>query len=174
LRSAAFLRFSRGTHHQRLLYGVQKLDQSSKSPSCSRRISSLTFSRWLQDYLDSKIRPTMALALLKLVLVYLWTSLLVSSQSIYIDRDPAYYALPCCAQTPLSIAVRDMSQGCGDGSALTSYDCFCTTSSSYFSSLISTEVAGQCGNATVALQAISVFNNYCAVGPNGTQPTAGG
>jgi hypothetical protein len=99
---------------------------------------------------------------------------MVSSQSIYIDRDPAYYFLPCCAQTPLSIAVRDMSQGCGDGSALTSYDCFCTTSSSYFSSLISTEVAGQCGNATIALEAISVFDNYCAVGPNGTQPIAGG
>jgi hypothetical protein len=65
-----------------------------------------------------------------------------------------------------------MSQGCGDNNALTSYDCFCTTSFSYFSSLISTEVAGQCGNVTEALQAISVFDNYCAVGPSGTQPTA--
>lgn len=96
---------------------------------------------------------------------------LVISQSIYVDRGTNYSALPCCAQLPISIAVRDQSQGCGDGGHLTSYNCFCTTSSSYFSSFISSEVLAQCSNITVASQAISVLDSYCAIGPNGTQAT---
>jgi hypothetical protein len=94
------------------------------------------------------------------------------SQSIYIDQVPGYGSMPCCAQIPVSIIVRDMSNGCGDNTALTSYKCFCTSSSSYFSSLISTEVLAQClGNSTDASQAVDVFSSYCAVGVTGTQAT---
>ncbi|KAH6674820.1 hypothetical protein B0J14DRAFT_588208 [Halenospora varia] len=115
----------------------------------------------------------MKLLVARFVFVYLWTSSMVASQSIYIDKDPAYYSLPCCAQIPLSIAVRDMSQGCGDGGQLTSYNCFCTTRSSYFSALISTGVQARCmGNGTAASQALAVFSNYCTIGSNGTQTSA--
>jgi hypothetical protein len=111
-------------------------------------------------------------SLLNIIFAYFLTVLTVLTQTIYVDRDTGYYALPCCAQLPISIAVRDMSQGCGDTGHLTSYDCFCTTSSSHFSSLISSEVVVQCSNnSAVASQAISVFNSYCAVGANGTQAT---
>jgi len=110
----------------------------------------------------------------KLALFLLWTLAPSEgfSQSIFIDRVPEYGSMPCCAQIPVSIIVRDMSSGCGDNTALTSYKCFCTSSSSYFSSLISTEVLAQCsGNSADASQAVDVFSSYCAVGVDGTQAT---
>jgi hypothetical protein len=94
------------------------------------------------------------------------------SQSIYIDRVPEYGSLPCCAQIPVSIAVRGMRNGCGDNNALTSYKCFCKSNSSYFRSPISTEVLAGClGNSTDASRAVDVFSRYCAVGITGSQAT---
>jgi hypothetical protein len=110
----------------------------------------------------------------KLVLFLVWVLAASESfsQSIYIDKVPEYGSMPCCAQIPVSIIVRDMRSGCGDNTALTSYKCFCTSSSSYFSSLISTEVLAQCsGKSTDASQAVDVFSSYCAVGVYGTQAT---
>jgi hypothetical protein len=107
---------------------------------------------------------------LGLFLVWALAALESLSQSIYIDRVPEYASLPCCAQIPVSIIVRDMKNGCGDGNALTSYTCFCTSSSSHFSSLISTEaMAGCLGNSTDASRAVDVFSSYCEVGVSGTQ-----
>ncbi|EPE35325.1 hypothetical protein GLAREA_11024 [Glarea lozoyensis ATCC 20868] len=96
------------------------------------------------------------------------------SQSIYIDRVREYGSLPCCAQIPVSYVVRNMRNGCGDNNALTSYNCFCTSSSSFFRSLISTEVVTGCpGNDTAAEQAVNVFSRYCAVGATGSQTPLG-
>jgi hypothetical protein len=87
--------------------------------------------------------------------------------SIYIDLVPRYKNLSACAEAPLSSLVRNMWNGCGDNSELTSYSCFCTDSYSKFSWDISTAVVGSCGSAFGAAQAtsaVSVFHNYCANG----------
>lgn len=87
------------------------------------------------------------------------------AQSIYIDRVPAYTSLACCAQVPLSAIIRGMVDKCGDNNALTSYACFCTSSSSYVSSRISSLAYKACNsNGTQADQAVDVFNSYCQVG----------
>ena len=89
---------------------------------------------------------------------------LILPQNIFINLVPEYIALPSCAQSPLSSIVRDMQKGCGDGGATTSYSCFCTASSSYFSALISTVVVAQCSESGQASSAVDVFESYCAVG----------
>lgn len=92
------------------------------------------------------------------------------AQSIYIDLVPSYNSLACCAQSPLNLAVRTMSFGCGDGGHLTSYSCICTSKSSDLSSLISSLAYKSCnGNGTQASQAVDVFDSYCQVGPSATQ-----
>jgi len=85
---------------------------------------------------------------------------------IYIDRVPGYEALESCAVYPLSTIVRNMWRGCGDGSKLTSYACFCKSSYSKFSWQISTAVAENCGSAqeTLATSAVDVFHSYCTYG----------
>ncbi|KAE8446991.1 hypothetical protein EG329_011473 [Mollisiaceae sp. DMI_Dod_QoI] len=94
----------------------------------------------------------------------------ILSQSIFINLVHSYSSLPCCAQVPLSQVVRDMVSGCGDSNALTSYNCFCSSSSSHFNSIISSAVNSGCGqNTTDAAFAGEVFDNYCAIGPTGTQ-----
>lgn len=94
----------------------------------------------------------------------------VVSQSIYINLIPEYSSLSSCAISPLSTIVRGMGAGCGDGSALTSYSCFCTDSSSYFSSMISSVVLAQCAtDPSQASSAVNVFDSYCAVGTS-SQP----
>ncbi len=105
--------------------------------------------------------PKTSLALL-LTLLFLSLSL-AQRTSIFINKVPEYSALPSCAERPLSTIVRDMSMGCGDHSALTSYDCFCTSSSSHFSSLISKSVSQQCAATSPAAvtSALDVFNSYC-------------
>lgn len=67
----------------------------------------------------------------------------------------------------LSTVVRDENSGCQDTYALTSYTCFCTDSSSYFSNVISTDVVSGCNSSIAAPQAtsaLSVFDAYCALG----------
>jgi len=90
------------------------------------------------------------------------------SQRIFIDQVPLYSSLSQCAETPLSTIVRDMVSGCGDGGHTTSYACFCTNSSSYFSSLISSQVSTNCkadsAAAAEATEAVEVFGSYCEMG----------
>jgi len=87
---------------------------------------------------------------------------------IYIDVVPGYKNLSTCAQAPLSSLVRGMQNGCGDGSDLTSYSCFCTDSYSKFSWDISTAVGANCGPSSNAqaqiTSAVGVFEEYCAYG----------
>ena len=87
---------------------------------------------------------------------------------IYIDVVPGYKNLSACAKDPLSSLVRGMQNGCGDGSDLTSYSCFCTDSYSKFSWDISTAVSTNCGSSSNAgaqvKSAVGVFEEYCANG----------
>ncbi|KAE9378469.1 hypothetical protein N431DRAFT_461980 [Stipitochalara longipes BDJ] len=105
-----------------------------------------------------------------LLFVFIISVPLILSQHIFINLVPEYSALPSCAQSPLSSIVRDMDKGCGDGGATTSYSCFCTASSSYFSTLISTVVLMQCSESGQASSAVDVFDSYCAVGGVTSQP----
>ncbi|KAK4213582.1 hypothetical protein QBC37DRAFT_373961, partial [Rhypophila decipiens] len=83
---------------------------------------------------------------------------------IYLDLVPSYSDLPDCALGPLSNIVRNMDSGCGDGSELTSFSCFCTDSYSRFSWEISTAVVGNCDDQNHASSAVDVFNDYCVHG----------
>ncbi|KAF9740673.1 hypothetical protein PMIN01_00212 [Paraphaeosphaeria minitans] len=62
----------------------------------------------------------------------------VASEQIrpFINQLPEYSLMADCAEPHVSKIVRDMDNGCGDGSQTTSYNCFCHPSSSYFSTLI--------------------------------------
>jgi len=96
------------------------------------------------------------------------------SQHVFINLVPEYSSLSSCAQTPISTIVRDMVNGCGDNKATTSYSCFCTASSSYFNSLISSAVNLQCNGYFPEVQASSatnVFHSYCEVGATASQVT---
>ena len=96
----------------------------------------------------------------------------VTQTKIYINTISGYSQLSSCATYPLSTIVRDMKLGCGDGGRLTSYACFCTSSSSRMSANIAAEVPGRCnalGNATSlasaqAKSANAVFHSYCLLG----------
>ncbi|KAK1751101.1 hypothetical protein QBC47DRAFT_406357 [Echria macrotheca] len=84
---------------------------------------------------------------------------------IYIDHIPGYATLSSCAEVPLSSLVRDMWNGCGGGSDLTSYSCFCTDSYSKFRWDISTSVKRNCPSLpTQVTSAVAVFEEYCASG----------
>ncbi|OJD35636.1 uncharacterized protein BKCO1_1600035 [Diplodia corticola] len=84
----------------------------------------------------------------------------------YIDTISGYIELSTCAEDVLSTVVRAQQSGCGDNMATTSYTCFCTDSSSYYSAMISSEVSNSCGTAgsAQASSAIAVFDGYCALG----------
>lgn len=85
----------------------------------------------------------------------------------YIDTISGYDELSSCAVSVLSTIVRDEISGCQDTYALTSYTCFCTDSSSYFSNVISRDVVAGCEESVAAPQATSalgVFDAYCALG----------
>lgn len=86
----------------------------------------------------------------------------------YINTIPGYSQLVPCAEHPLSTIVRGMSQGCGENwTAITSYTCFCTRSSSYMSSVISKDVSSYCRNSSALEQvssAIAVWDAYCDLG----------
>jgi hypothetical protein len=63
---------------------------------------------------------------------------------IYIDQIPLYTELAPCAQGRLEDIVRNQFSGCGDDQQLTSFACFCISSSTEFSSIISTAVVKEC------------------------------
>lgn len=102
----------------------------------------------------------------------------VKATSNFIDTVTGYDELSTCAEAALSTIVRAQSSGCGDGGALTSYTCFCTDSSSQFSSLITSAISVSCSSQIWSAQAgsaISVFDGYCALGvPSGASTTTAG
>lgn len=106
----------------------------------------------------------------KLCHLFLTLMTLSSAQRLFIDTIPAYSELPVCAENQLRTVVKNMKDGCGDGSRTTSYSCFCTDSSSHFSRDISTRVASACLPETTGAvgAAAEVFSSYCALGLNGT------
>lgn len=85
---------------------------------------------------------------------------------IWINTVPGYSELSMCAEQPLSTIVRNMANGCGDGSRRTSYSCFCTASFFKFRWDISTAVVSNCGitSTAQATSAVRVFEDYCALG----------
>ncbi|KAG8169409.1 hypothetical protein KVR01_000154 [Diaporthe batatas] len=103
------------------------------------------------------------------------SSSVVPQTKNYIDTIPGYDELSACASRVLSTIVRDENSGCQDTYALTSYTCFCTDSSSYFSNVISRDVVAGCDSSFAAPQAtsaLSIFDSYCALGvPVGLVPT---
>ncbi|KAJ3490067.1 hypothetical protein NLG97_g5859 [Lecanicillium saksenae] len=108
--------------------------------------------------------------LITLLLAFIGVTTLASGPTptpIYIDKVAGYKSLPACAEVPLSIIIRDMVKGCGDGAVLTSFSCFCTDSSTRFAFDISTAVASKCGPTAEAqvTSALDVFDRYCADGP---------
>ena len=83
---------------------------------------------------------------------------------IFIDEVTDYAKLPKCAETRLSSIVRDMEFGCGDGSRMTSYACFCYDSSAYYDNMIRTQITSTCSEQSLATSAQGVFNQYCGIG----------
>lgn len=85
---------------------------------------------------------------------------------IYIDTVPGYKNLSACAEYPVSTLIRDMWNGCGDDSQLTSYSCFCTDSYLKFMFDISPAIISSCGSAQTAqvASAVDLFERYCAIG----------
>lgn len=89
-----------------------------------------------------------------------------TATEIYIDKAQGYENLASCAEVPLSRIVRDMAQGCYDGSRLTSYSCFCTDSYRRIGFDISTAVSTTCGTTSreQVTSALDVFQRYCLEG----------
>lgn len=96
----------------------------------------------------------------------------------YIDTIDGYSSLSSCAIDVLSTVVRGEFSGCGGwDDNLTSYTCFCTDSYSFMSTVISTDIITSCnGGSTASAQAtsaLSVFDDYCALGvAAGLEPTS--
>ncbi|CZR52867.1 uncharacterized protein PAC_02744 [Phialocephala subalpina] len=80
----------------------------------------------------------------------------------YIDQVPGYASLPTCAESQLSIIVRDMSSGCG---ASSSYGCFCSTRYATMNTIIATAVYSDCHDGADANSAVAVFADYCSSTP---------
>ena len=86
---------------------------------------------------------------------------------LFINQLPEYSSMADCAEGQVSTIVRNMADGCGDGSKTTSYNCFCHTSSSYFNSLIGAKVERACATDNPDLQktsALDLFGAYCHLG----------
>lgn len=96
----------------------------------------------------------------------------------YIDTIDGYSSLSSCAIDVLSTVVRGEFSGCGGwDDNLTSYTCFCTDSYSFMSTVISTDVltscAGDSAASAQATSALSIFDDYCALGvAAGLEPTS--
>jgi hypothetical protein len=88
----------------------------------------------------------------------------VVATKIFIDQVTEYALLSSCAERRVSTIVRGMLSGCGDDSQMTSYLCFCYSSSTFFDSLISNEIATTCSDQPQASLAQDVFNRYCQIG----------
>lgn len=92
-----------------------------------------------------------------------------TTSPVYINQVPAYSSLSTCAVIPLSRIVRNMEEGCGDESSLTSFDCFCSTSSSTMIRIIQRSILANCEatppDASMASDQVSsafaVYANYC-------------
>ncbi|KAF2443105.1 hypothetical protein P171DRAFT_487059 [Karstenula rhodostoma CBS 690.94] len=101
----------------------------------------------------------MKLLLVSSVAVWLLAASAAASgpTKIYIDSVPEYDLLQSCAEHEVS-----MAYGCGDGSQLTSYACFCYQSSAYYSRMISTRVNSACSKIRGQdSSAVEVFSKYC-------------
>ncbi|KAH5432606.1 hypothetical protein HBI24_151590 [Parastagonospora nodorum] len=97
----------------------------------------------------------------------------VVATKIFIDSVPEYYQLQSCAVPPVSAIVRAMASGCGDGSQMTSYVCFCYDSSTHYNSLIGADVSTACNDQAQASSAQGVFSKYCQIGSTrGITPVA--
>jgi len=101
----------------------------------------------------------------------------VNPTPVYIDLVPGYKNLSACAEVPVSTMIRNMWNGCGDDSLLTSFSCFCTDSYSKFSWDISTAVLAGCGGAESsasgqATSAVGIFHDYCRDGTSQLLTTA--
>lgn len=120
--------------------------------------------------LENRHRAEHRMAYPKIFHLLLVIAAVASAQRIFIDAIPAYSELPICAAEQLRTVVKNMEKGCGDDRKTTSYSCFCTDSSSYFSGVISTSVASAClPETTTAVDAAAdIFSSYCALGSNGT------
>lgn len=96
----------------------------------------------------------------------------------YIDTIEGYSSLSSCAIDVLSTVVRGEFSGCGGwDDNLTSYTCFCTDSYSFMSTVISTDIITSCDGGSMAsaqaTSALSVFDDYCALGvAAGLEPTS--
>lgn len=114
------------------------------------------------------------ITILLLVASVSWVTLASESNSLsvvptlnWINTVSGYSDLSSCAINVLSTIVRDESSGCGDGGATTSYTCFCTDSSSHFSSVITSAISHSCATSIWSAQAssaIQVFDSYCDLG----------
>lgn len=113
-------------------------------------------------------RPSQLATLAALATLFTTRCLADGETKNYINTIPGYSQLVPCAEHPLSTIVRGMSQGCGENwTAITSYTCFCTRSSSYMSSAISKDVSSYCRNSSALEQvssAIAVWDAYCDLG----------
>lgn len=101
---------------------------------------------------------------LLLVLAYM---ALAEQTRLFIDQVPAFKSQAPCALTPISTIVKYMNDGCGDNKQTTSYNCFCSSSSSYFSSLIGSKVEKACQTDNPDFQrtaAVALFDAYCHLG----------
>jgi hypothetical protein len=83
---------------------------------------------------------------------------------IFVDQVPEYALLQKCAEMKVSAIVRGMASGCGDGSQMTSYACFCYSSSTYYESMIGGEVGTACDDNKQITSAQDVFHKYCQLG----------
>ncbi|KAK7193788.1 hypothetical protein PSPO01_00461 [Paraphaeosphaeria sporulosa] len=103
-----------------------------------------------------------------LILLVLANMTVASGQiRLFINQLPEYSSMADCAEPQVSTIVRNMENGCGDGSQTTSYNCFCHTSSSYFSNLIGSKVEKACKSDnpdTQKTSAVELFDSYCHLG----------
>ncbi|RHZ69888.1 hypothetical protein CDV55_103833 [Aspergillus turcosus] len=92
----------------------------------------------------------------------------------YINKVKDYSSLAQCAVSPLSVVVRDMKSGCGDGGQYSSYSCFCTASSSQFANIISSAIESECGTQldSQISTALDVFHSYCQLDTSTTASSA--
>ena len=88
-----------------------------------------------------------------------------SAIRIFIDQVDAYSLLYSCAEREVSTIVRNMENGCGDEQRSTSYECFCSQSSTEYDGLIRAKVATACTNDITQVRAAAhVFGKYCDLG----------
>ncbi|CAG8983961.1 hypothetical protein HYALB_00008822 [Hymenoscyphus albidus] len=113
----------------------------------------------------------MGLPTFSIIFAFVAVAQVASKTSIYINQLPIYSSLAPCAENRLSVVVRDMSSGCGDGNQLTSFTCFCFDSSTGTVKATTTTTNGRDSGSTAAeasrttpapeVEAINVFNSYC-------------